>query len=191
MLDRVDVREEILRKVGEYHFGDRLDRAASRKAVKSLFNALDNDGCYAAWRRNYDVPPGTAPMRGCQFAIEANGGRFHLPEYIRSLEGNTEWLAQRLPAMSDFVVAFLRDQGERKHPERTLKSYVFQEAEAISRMEKLRWAEVTGRTAVNLQHDGVLLQVRPYDDVRYVERQLTGLCAAALGYAQPVSHKAW
>ena len=73
----------------------------------------------------------------------------------------------------------------------SLKSYVFQEAEAISRMEKLRWAEVTGRTAVNLQHDGVLLQVRPYDDVRYVERQLTGLCTAALGYAQPVSHKAW
>ena len=42
-----------------------------------------------------------------------------------------------------------------------------------------------------LQHDGVLLQLRPYDDKPYVETALTSLCSAALGYPQPVSHKPW
>ena len=104
----------------------------------------------------------------------------------------TEWLAERLPHMHSFIAKWFRQQGEHgKRPERTLKSYVLQETEAISREQKLRWARTTDRAAVNLQHDGVLLQLRPYDDKPYVETALTSLCSAALGYPQPVSHKPW
>ena len=110
--------------------------------------------------------------------------------YIAAIDGNTEWLAERLPHMHSFIAKWFRQQGEHsKRPERTLKSYVLQETEAISREQKLRWARTTDRAAVNLQHDGVLLQLRPYDDKPYVETALTSLCSATLGYPQPVSHK--
>ena len=85
----------------------------------------------------------------------------------------------------------LRDLEKLKHPERTLKSYVLQEAEAISRFEKLCWAARVGREPVSLQHDGVLLRLWPHDDVVLVEQELSRLCSATLGYVQPVTHKAW
>jgi len=54
---------------------------------------------------------------------------------------------------------WFRQQGEHgKRPERTLKSYVLQETEAISREQKLRWAQATDRAAVNLQHDGLAVK---------------------------------
>ena len=99
-----------------------------------------------------------------------------------------------LPAMSAFVEAYLRDQSDAErlgHAERTLKSYVLQEAEAISRGEKLRWAEAVGRRPVSLQHDGVLLRLWAHDDRVEVEEQLSRLCSAVLGYEQPVTHKRW
>ena len=49
MLRDTDRREEILRGVGDYHFGSRQD-LDQRKATKALFNALDMDGTYGAWR---------------------------------------------------------------------------------------------------------------------------------------------
>ena len=189
MLDNVDAREEILRKVGEYHFG--VYDASVRKRVKTLFNALENDGTYANWRERHGIKPGTAPHQGCAFNL-TGGGTFNLQRYIAAIDGNTEWLAERLPHMHSFIAKWFRQQGEHgKRPERTLKSYVLQETEAISREQKLRWARTTDRAAVNLQHDGVLLQLRPYDDKPYVETALTSLCSAALGYPQPVSHKPW
>ena len=108
--------------------------------------------------------------------------------------GSAACFADRLPAMSSFVTAYLTDQGaveKLQHPERTLKSYVLQEAEAISRREKLRWAEATGRLPVNLQHDGLLVQLWSGDDRVEVARSLERLSTAVLGYDQPVAHKAW
>ena len=49
----------------------------------------------------------------------------------------TAHLARSLPAMTDFVAAHLRatrDGTRLEHPERTLASYVFQEAEGLSRL---------------------------------------------------------
>ena len=94
--------------------------------------------------------------------------------------------------MSSFVTAYLTDQGaveKLQHPERTLKSYVLQEAEAISRYSKLCWAAEVGREPVSLQHDGVLLRLWPHDNKAEVEHELSRLCSAALGYEQPVAHK--
>ena len=74
MLDNVDAREEILRKVGEYHFG--VYDASVRKRVKALFSALENDGTYARWRQNHGVKVGTAPHQGCAFDL-TGGGTFN------------------------------------------------------------------------------------------------------------------
>ena len=59
----------------------------------------------------------------------------------------SDWLARQLPAMREFVVAHLRATRDRRrleHPERTLASYVFQEAEGVSRAAKLWWARARG-----------------------------------------------
>ena len=115
--------------------------------------------------------------------------RFDLYAYVQAQYGAAECFKDRLPTMYAFVEAHLRDQkelGRLEHPERTLKSYVLQEAEAISRCEKLRWAESVGRRVVNLQHDGVILRLWRHDDRGHVEEQLSRLCSAALGYEQPV-----
>ena len=119
---------------------------------------------------------------------------FNLCAYVRSQEGTAECFAKRFPGMHALVEAHLEDQRDLeklKHPERTLKSYVLQEAEAISRFEKLCWAAQVGREPVSLQHDGVLLRLWPHDNVVLVEQELSRLCSATLGYVQPVTHKAW
>ena len=153
------------------------------------------DGTYGAWRARFGVPPGTAPELGCKFVLTAGGGgTFDLYRYVQAQYGSAACFADRLPAMSGFVTAYLTDQGaveKLQHPERTLKSYVLQEAEAISRCEKLRWAEAAGRLPVNLQHDGLLVQLWSGDDRVEVARSLERLSTAVLGYDQPVAHKAW
>ena len=52
-----------------------------------------------------------------------------------------------------------RDNARLEHPERTLASYVFQEAEGLSREAKLQWAARGGHEVQNLQHDGVVVRL--------------------------------
>jgi len=94
--------------------------------------------------------------------------------------------------MSDFVVTHLRatrDARRLAHPERTVASYVFQEAEGVSRAAKLRHARAAGHVVHNLQHDGVVLALARDEDPAAVGRQLTAACTQALGYEQPVEVK--
>ena len=96
--------------------------------------------------------------------------------------------------MLAFIKAHLRGGAARdarrlQHPERTLASYVFQEAEGISRRAKEQWARVQGHTVHNLQHDGVILQLDWGEDPQQVAQQLSAVSAHALGYAQPVKVK--
>ena len=94
--------------------------------------------------------------------------------------------------MRAFVVAHLRNERDAKrleHPERTLASYVFQEAEGVSRQAKVRWAVQQGHTVLNLEHDGVVLAFEPGVGVAQAERDLRRACSHALGYDQPVEHK--
>ena len=58
-------------------------------------------------------------------------------------------------------------------------------------LRALRWAEAAGRLPVNLQHDGLLVQLWSGDDRVEVARSLERLSTAVLGYDQPVAHKAW
>ena len=42
-----------------------------------------------------------------------------------------------------------------------VKSYLLQEAEAVSRAAKVAWCEAQGLRVVNLQHDGILVSGLP------------------------------
>ena len=95
--------------------------------------------------------------------------------------------------MHDFIVEHLRAGGDAArlaHPERTLASYVFQEAEGLSRRAKLQWAVRGGHTVQNLQHDGVVICLARHLDADVAAAQLTAACTRALAYRQTVQREA-
>ena len=82
-----------------------------------------------------------------------------------------------------------------EHPERTLKSYCFQEAESFSREAKVEWcAQQNGRAAAcSLQHDGVVIALAEGVSIATVREQLERVSCEALGYRQSTTCKplAW
>ena len=149
------------------------------------------DGTLGAWRARVGLRDNEAPL--ADFVVDlGQAGDFRFAAYRRVQRVGTGWLARQLPAMSDFVVTHLRatrDARRLAHPERTVASYVFQEAEGISRAAKLRHARAAWHVVHNLQHDGVVLALARDEDPAAVERQLTAACTQALGYEQPVEVK--
>ena len=63
------------------------------------------------------------------------------------------------------------------------------EWEAISRTAKVRWAEENGHDWLSLQHDGVVIALRPNSDPDEACKELKAACCLALGYDQPVEVK--
>jgi hypothetical protein len=103
--------------------------------------------------------------------------------------------------MGSFVAAWLRKHRPEKvrsnwHPERTMKSYAFQESESYGRMAMAKWCEEQGHAAVNLQHDGVVVALARNATDAHARDALGGTptrhgaCSAACGYTQPVEVKA-
>ena len=70
--------------------------------------------------------------------------------------------------------------------ERTLTSYVIQEAEGVSRRAKLVWCKTGGHDPISLQHDGVIIRLVRDACKHDAARQLSRVCSHALGYAQAV-----
>ena len=75
------------------------------------------------------------------------------------------------------------------HEDRTLKSYVCQEAEGFSREAKLAWCEENGHHPCNLQHDGVVVAISSKATPEAVRRNLREAGERRLGYCQPVEIK--
>ena len=87
----------------------------------------------------------------------------------------TDWLAHHKPGKG--------------HPERTVKSFAFQEAESISRRAKVCWAARNGHAVLSLQHDGIVVAVKRGSDAGDVAEQMAGASEEALGYRQPCELK--
>ena len=77
--------------------------------------------------------------------------------YLQTQQAGTTWLSDRMDdrvGMGAFVEGWLREHDpHRKHPERTAKSYVLQDAESVSRRAKVRRALELGHAPLSLQHD--------------------------------------
>ena len=82
-----------------------------------------------------------------------------------------------------------RDGQRLEHSERTVASYVLPETEGVSRRAKVWWARCKGHKVLNLQHDGLVLQLRHGDGAEAVRQQLAAVSTRALGYQQPVAVK--
>ena len=109
-------------------------------------------------------------------------GQFDFEAHRRAQRVGTAWLAERRRTMTAFVEAHLRsvrDTRRLEHPERTVASYIFQEAEGVSRKAKVQWARVQGHTVHNLQHDGVILRLDWGEAPQRVAQQLSAVSAHA------------
>ena len=84
------------------------------------------------------------------------GPAFDVRAYIRSQPARTQWLVAQCPRAHSFTQQMLAGQAS-AHPDRTLKSYILQEAESVSRGAKVAWAEKIGADWISLQHDGVVI----------------------------------
>jgi len=184
-------RETILAQVGAHFLAGRASPDAIRGHAKALFNSFDMDGTLGAWRERMGLRDGERPSGGMVVRL-GQGHIFDFQAHREAQRAGTQWLAQRMRAMTQYVEAHLRTRGDDRrleHPERTVASYVFQEAEGVSRRAKVWWARCKGHAVLNLQHDGLVLQLRHGDGAEAVRQQLAAVSTRALGYQQPVAVK--
>ena len=88
--------------------------------------------------------------------------------------------------MHSFITTWLaHHKPYKRHPERTLKSFAFQEAESISREAKVTWCQCNGQAVISLQHDGIVVALAEGSDPSTVALQLQTASEEALGYEMP------
>ena len=96
------------------------------------------------------------------------GGSFDFGAYLHAQAEGKLWLSNSLEertGMTRFVTDWLAHHKPGKgHPERTVKSFAFQEAESISRRAKVCWAARNGHAVLSLQHDGIVVAVKGGSD---------------------------
>ena len=204
-------RKEILVTLGRYFFpqldSDDTRREKRRDLVKLLFNLLDMDGTVESWLNSEADEDGSrihewrasgATVDGapCVPLLNSDGtstGRFfNLAAYVAEQPERSAEVARRMP-LAGLMVQHLNEAMGRsqKQHERTLKSYVFQEAEGVSRRAKLDWCLQHGCLPINLQHDGVVVRLTAAWDASAAMAELSQASSAALGYSQPVEVKPW
>ena len=181
------------------------ERAEGRSRVKLLFNLLDMDGGLDTW---YESETEAGDTFRSLMAANANisrmrvtirdehgdptGQEFDMGAYVGEQPERTREAARRMPLALCLAKQLNEDwhRGQRHH-ERTLKSYLLQEGEGVSRVAKLAWCAQHGCTAINLQHDGVVVRLTDDWTAEAAEADLSRMATAACGYVQPVERKKW
>ena len=186
-------REAILLQVGQHLFPAQ-SRKEQRARAKVLFNSLDMHGTVDGFYANWGLDAAVAPL----FALRLQGLQlepgetFSIRQYQNLQREGSMWLMRRMDAMTQFVRTWLtqgRDWRRLRQPERTLSSYIWQESEGISRAAKLAWCRRAGHVVHNLQHDGVIIELRVGTPQAQIEGELRQACSHALRYEQPVEVK--
>ena len=144
------------------------------------------DGNVATWAERWGLDKDK--LKQTRVALEG-GGSFDFGAYLQAQAEGTLWLSNSLgerTGMTRFVTDWLAHHKPGKgHPERTVKSFAFQEAESISRRAKVRWAARNGHAVLSLQHDGIVVAVKRGSDAGDVAEQMARASEEALGYRQP------
>ena len=183
----VEHRELVLAAIGERFF-PHDDAIMRRKRAKQLINMLEMDGSFQDWCEQWGVP--THSLRQPPLTADLpDGTTFDVVAFIDGQPARTTWLTQRCSRAFAFTQQMCAHLSGNHHPDRTLKSYVLQEAEAVSRAVKIAWAERVGARWISLQHDGVVIALRANMTHEWACGELARECEAALGYRQPVAMK--
>ena len=197
-------REEILAKSGAILFPNATP-GVRRQEAKAAFSSFSMDGSWQQFLARTYKPCQIVPIidpNDLTFTIWG-GSRpgcdpltlptFNLKEYLQSQQASTTWIQDKLETTigaASLVKAWLAiHKPHKRHPERTLKSYVYQEHESISRQTKEAWCEQNGHATLNLQHDGMIIALREGVTAEMARRELQRASEEALGMQQPVEIK--
>ena len=156
----VDHKDDIMRKYAAYLFPG-LDWQEQKRHMKGIINGFDMDSGLDAWAGTHGNPGGKT-LKGKQVRL-ACGKLYSLEEYQRAQRSGTQELANASPRMLEFVAAHMKP-SERAAPNKAalrMKSYLLQEAEAVSRAAKIEWCDAHGVQVVSLQHDGGMVASLP------------------------------
>ena len=128
--------------------------AARRVKMKVITNAYDMDAKEDMWEKKYGNPH-KRTIKGMKVNVGTKW--FSLEEYRKAQEAGTGWMLARTQRMLELLN---KVQIDKKHKNRKLmvKSYILQEAEAVSREAKMTWAKGNGIRIMSMQHDGIVVQ---------------------------------
>ena len=135
-----------MKKFATYLFPD-LDWPAQRKRMKCVINGIDMDSGLDAWKAKYGDSQGRS-LVGKQVRLACNR-LYSLESYQHAQRRGTTWMAAASPRMLEFVKESMTStERQKKDPALRLKSYLLQEAEAVSRAAKLAWCKEHGVNVV-------------------------------------------
>ena len=182
-------REEILEKCGAKLFPDEPDAKMRRANMKVVTNGYDMDSGVDAWAKKLGNPKNRS-ARNVKVTLN-DGSSFTLMAYREAQIGCTPDMAKgsaRMLAMLKTRAAGSKKKEEKV--ERTLKSYLLQEAEATSRGAKIAWLKANGVKVMNLQHDGIFVDSLPGGmELEEVAEKLSEAATAACKYQVVVKGK--
>ena len=158
----IDHKDDIMRKYAEFLFPTLPWTAPGaqpqqKKRMKAIINGFDMDSGLEAWGKQYDNPDGKK-LKGTQLTLGC-GTPYALESYHKAQRKGTEWVAANSKRMLELVEQCMKP-GERTHAGKAalrVKSYLLQEAEAVSRGAKDAWCREHGVRVLNLQHDGIMI----------------------------------
>ena len=112
-----------------------------RDRMKVITNAYDMDAKEDMWIRKYGNPH-KRTLKGVEMTCP-DGKKFSLEKYGKAQGEGTTWMVTRAKAMWDFLerMDLPKKKGKRKDRKLMVKSYLLQEAEAVSREATIRWAK--------------------------------------------------
>ena len=181
----IEARDEVLYGMGAQLFPQAPQRE-QRDRVKGLFSSIDMDGNVRTWAAKWGMDVET--VKAVHVPL-ANGALFSFRAYLSAQSDGTFWLQEKLDrqvGFSSFIEAWLRVHKPHKtHPERTVKSFCFSEAESISREAKAEWCRRNGHAVLSLQHDGLVVALAAGTDPLVACGQMRVASESALGYEQP------
>jgi ribonuclease HI len=148
---------EVLAVGGAYLWPDASEEDQYAR-MKSAMNALDNDGGLSSWKKKWPSPK---TLAGKELPLQS-GEKFEPSTYKKEQTATTEAAMKDSPRALQYLQRMWANKaGKKDERARRMawKSYILQEAEAVSREAKLQWSWQHGVRVVNLQHDGIVAMV--------------------------------
>ena len=144
--------------------------------MKGVINGFDMDSGLDAWKKKKGADI-RKTLRGYEIIIGKKGERtFSLEKYRKAQAQSTQWMAGRSTRMVEYLQSRVETGTTSwRKASLTTKSYLLQEAEAMSRLAKAEWCRERGLEVTSLQHDGIMIDMKE----NMYEEASKGMSAAA------------
>jgi hypothetical protein len=150
-------REEVYKQYGAYLFAEEPSMAERRKRVKQITNGYDMGAKLDSWATKHGNPHKRSVTHFTAKVAHLGGTlRINLASYYKEQQRGAEWTEAHSSSMTELIRSLAKpDTRAHEKAGRTTQSYILQEAEAVSRLAKIRKCRDLGLQVINLQHDGI------------------------------------